>query len=219
MAGATRRRLGGRQRVRDRPDETHHREAAADRPSSERRNEGDAVTIIPIRTHGDPVLRQPTRPVEAFDAALRTLYEDMLETMYDAPGVGLAATQVGLAVSFFVFDDARGNGPAGVANPVITLLGGEQTDDEGCLSIPGLYYPTTRDLRARVAGQDIDGKPIALEGEGLLARIFQHETDHLKGMLFIDRLTDDDRRQAMAMVREMELADPKRRLFRRSRKG
>lgn len=170
------------------------------------------MTLIPIRTLGDPVLRERCRDVEQFDASLRRLYQDMLETMYDAPGVGLAAPQVGLSLRFFVYDAGRSDrapsgpvGPAAVANPVLSEFEGEQTDDEGCLSIPSLYFPTTRAMRVRVSGQDLDGNPISVVGEGLVARIFQHETDHLNGTLFIDRLDENGRREVLAEWRDREL--------------
>jgi peptide deformylase len=161
--------------------------------------------LIPIRTFGDPVLRTPCRDVETFDELLRKLYEDMLETMYAAPGVGLAAPQIGLALRFFVFDAGDGAGPGAVANPVLSEFRDTQLDDEGCLSMPNLYFPTERSMSVRVEGQDLSGEPISLEGEALLARIFQHETDHVNGMLFIDRLAPEERRKALAMIREREL--------------
>jgi peptide deformylase len=157
-----------------------------------------------IRTLGDPVLRQQTKPVEAFDDALRRLADDLFETMYDAPGVGLAANQVGLQIACFVFDDHDGN-LGFVANPELEGLEGEQTESEGCLSIPGPYADTTRAMRARLRGRDVDGRPLELEGEELLARIFPHETDHLNGHLYIDRLDDDGRRDVMRQLREIEL--------------
>lgn len=163
------------------------------------------MTILPIRRMGDPVLREPAQAVETFDDFLKRLYEDMLETMYDAPGVGLAAPQVGLSLRFFVFDAPDGPGPHPVANPVLSGLEGAQEEDEGCLSIPGLWYPTKRALKARVDGLDLNGDPISFEGEELVARIFQHETDHLAGMLFIDRLSKGERREALAELREQEL--------------
>jgi peptide deformylase len=166
------------------------------------------MTLLPIKTLGDPVLKAPCAAVEHFDRTLRRLYEDMLETMYDAPGVGLAAPQVGLSLRFFVFDAGpkEDRHPGAVANPVLSDAEGEQTDDEGCLSIPNLWHPTTRALRVRVRGQDLDGNPISLGGEDLLARIFQHEADHVNGILFVDRLSEDERRQAMAAIRDRELA-------------
>ena len=157
-----------------------------------------------IRTLGDPVLRQRTRPVEVFDDTLGRLADDMFETMYDAPGVGLAANQVGLQLACFVYDDHDGH-KGFVANPELADLQGEQTDSEGCLSIPGPYADTSRALRVRLHGLGLDGEPLELDGEALLARIFQHETDHLNGKLYIDRLDADGRRDVMRQLREIEL--------------
>jgi peptide deformylase len=159
---------------------------------------------MPIRTLGDPVLREPTKPVETFDEALRTLVADMFETMYAAPGVGLAANQVGVGRAFFVYDDREGH-TGFVANPVLSDLDGEETFEEGCLSIPGPYHDTTRAMRVRLRGRDLDGDAIDIRAEGLLARIFQHETDHLGGMLYLDRLDDDGRRDVMRQLRELEV--------------
>lgn len=174
---------------------------------------------MPIRTLGDPVLREPAKPVTTFDRALRTLRDDMVQTMYDAPGVGLAGPQVGISLRLFVFDDGE-TGPLFIANPVLSGGEGELLEEEGCLSIPGPYHETTRYARITCCGQDVDGAPIELTGEGLLARIFQHETDHLEGMLFIDRLDDDGRRSVLAELRRIELGledpPPKRRVLRRS---
>lgn len=167
------------------------------------------MSILPIRTWGDPVLRERGADVETFDAALRRLADDMLETMYQAPGVGLAAQQVGLPLRFFVYDPDDGTGPGAVANPELSEAEGEQDGDEGCLSIPGLYYPTRRAERIRVTGQGLDGEPISIVGEGLVARIFQHETDHTMGMLFVERLEDGTRREAMADIRGLDLGAPR----------
>lgn len=162
------------------------------------------MTLMPIRTLGDPVLRQGCRPVETFDAALARLADDMFETMYEAPGVGLAANQVGLSLACFVYDDREGN--AGfVANPVISEPEGEQRDTEGCLSIPGPYHETTRALTVRLRGRDLGDRPVDVRAEGFLARIFQHETDHLSGLLYIDHLEEDERRDVMRQLREQEL--------------
>lgn len=163
------------------------------------------MSVLPIRKLGDPVLREPCREVEVFDEILRRVHDDMLETMYAAPGVGLAAPQVGLSLRFFVYDANDGSGPGAVANPVLTELHGEQVDEEGCLSIPSLWYVTARAQSVRLSGQDVEGRPISIDGEGLVARIFQHETDHVNGMLFIDRLPEEDRRRAMAEMRERDL--------------
>jgi peptide deformylase len=167
--------------------------------------------ILRIRTLGDPVLREPAKRVTDFGPSLRKLFDDMVETMIAAPGVGLAAPQVGISSRLFVFDDGE-TGPTLIANPEVSDPVGEQLEDEGCLSIPGPYYPTPRFARIRCRGQDFDGKPYEMVGEGLLARIFQHETDHLDGMLYIDRLDDEGRRDVMAQLRriEMGLAEPRR---------
>src|SRR3989442_3659622 len=141
--------------------------------------------IIPIRLLGDPVLRTPSHPVEVFDGTLSKIRDDMVETMYAAEGVGLAAPQVGLSRRVFVFDDGE-TGPTFIANPELFDAEGEATTDEGCLSIPGPYHPTARFQRVRCRGQDVAGAPFMLAGEDLLARILQHETDHLNGMLYID---------------------------------
>jgi peptide deformylase len=160
--------------------------------------------ILRIRTLGDPVLREPVKPVTDFDPSLRTLFDDMVDTMRDAPGVGLAAPQVGLSLALFVFDDGE-TGPMFLANPELSEGTGELLEDEGCLSIPGPYHATPRFARIRARGQDLDGRPLDIVGEGLLARIFQHETDHLNGMLYIDRLDDDGRRDVMAQLRRIEM--------------
>ena len=165
------------------------------------------MSLLPIRTLGDPVLREPSRDVETFDELMQRLYEDMLETMYKAPGVGLAAPQIGLSLRFFVYDAEKGNGPGAIANPVLSELDGEIVAEEGCLSIPGLWYETARAERVRIDGLDMQGEPITVHAEGLLARVFQHETDHLNGMLFVDRLSEEDRRKAMRMLRERELEE------------
>ncbi len=162
------------------------------------------MTLMAIRTLGDPVLRRTCRAIESFDSALRRLSEDLFETMYDAPGVGLAANQVGLSLACFVYDDREGN--AGfVANPVLSALEKEQRAEEGCLSIPGPYHETTRALSVRLLGKNVDGRPVDLRPEGFLARIFQHETDHLNGRLYIDHLDDRERRDVMRQLREHEL--------------
>jgi peptide deformylase len=160
--------------------------------------------LMPIRTLGDPVLKTPTKPVTVFDAALEKLAQDMWETMYDAPGVGLAGPQIGRSSRLFVFDDGE-TGPRFMANPELSEHEGEMLEDEGCLSIPGPFHPTQRFARVRCRGQDLTGEWYEMSGEGLLARIFQHETDHLDGTLYIDRLDEVGRRQVMADLRRFEL--------------
>jgi len=168
--------------------------------------------IIPIRILGDPVLKTPAKPVERFDDGLRRLADDMLETMYDAPGVGLAGPQVGISLRFFVFDDGV-TGPMFMANPELVFHEGELVEEEGCLSIPGPFYPTERAATVTCRGQDLAGDPLEITGEGLLARIFQHETDHLDGTLFIDRLNEEGRKAVLAELRRIELglAEPRQR--------
>ena len=160
--------------------------------------------ILPIRKLGDPVLRQPSRPVVEFDRKLRRLIDDMTETMYAAPGVGLAASQVGLSLRVFVFDEGQ-TGASCMVNPELMDADGELLEEEGCLSIPGPYHPTLRAKTIVCRGVDATGKPLEISGEGLLARIFQHETDHLEGKLYIDRLDDEGRRAVLAELRRIEL--------------
>ncbi len=162
------------------------------------------MSLLPIRTLGDPVLREPGRDVERFDDSLRRLIEDMFETMYEAPGVGLAAQQVGISSRFFVYDDGEGH-RGFIANPELFDHAASDEHEEGCLSIPGPFHPTSRATRVRIRGLDQDGRPVELVGEDLLARILQHETDHTNGMLYIDRLDDDGRREVMRQLREHEL--------------
>ena len=168
--------------------------------------------IIPIRILGDPVLKTPAKPVEDFDDGLRRLAQDMLETMYDAPGVGLAGPQVGISLRLFVFDDGV-TGPSFMANPELLWAEGEIVEEEGCLSIPGPFHPTRRFASVTCRGQNLAGDPVEMSGEGLLARIFQHETDHLDGTLFIDRLSEEGRKTVLAELRRIELgiAEPRQR--------
>jgi peptide deformylase len=158
------------------------------------------VTIRPIRELGDPVLRTPADPVRTFDGDLAALVRDLEETV-DHPGrAGLAAPQIGVGLRVFSYnvDDVIGH----VVNPVITQLSEElQDDDEGCLSVPGLYAPTVRAMYAVVEGFDVNGKPLLVEGSGLLARCLQHEVDHLDGKVFLDRLTGEARKQALRALR------------------
>ena len=163
------------------------------------------MAILPIRQLGDPVLREPARPVERFDEALERLVADMVETMYDAPGVGLAAPQIGLSTRLIVWDDQTGSGWRALANPEISELEGEETIDEGCLSIRGPYAPVTRALRLRVRGTSPRGDAVEFPADGFLARILQQECDHIEGRLYIDRLSEEGRRDVMRQLREIEL--------------
>ncbi len=127
----------------------------------------------------------------------------MIETMHDAPGVGLAAPQVGRSIRLIVFD--VGEGPGVLANPTLSDVEGEHVVEEGCLSIPGLYFPVRRAVRVTASGLDLAGKPVTLEAEELLAQVMQHEVDHVDGSLFIDRLDEEHRREAMSALRDAEL--------------
>jgi peptide deformylase len=146
----------------------------------------------PIVEFPEAVLRQPAKPVERVDAEIDRLIEDMIETMYDAPGVGLAAPQVGVPLRVFVYDIGHTDGmrqPKALINPVILERRGTQADDEGCLSVPDYRVVVSRANWVKIQGMDRDRKVVTLEGEGLLARLFQHETDHLNGCLLIDRIS------------------------------
>jgi peptide deformylase len=159
------------------------------------------VTIRPIRELGDPVLRTPADPVRSFDRELAALVRDLEETV-DHPGrAGLAAPQIGVGLRVFSYNV---DGEIGhLVNPVITWLSEDlQDDDEGCLSVPGLYAPTVRAMHAVAEGFDVDGKPLTLEGSGLMARCLQHEVDHLDGKLFLDRLQGEARKSALRILRE-----------------
>jgi peptide deformylase len=163
------------------------------------------MAILPIRQLGDPVLREAARPVSAFDDALTRLAHDMLETMYDAPGVGLAAPQVGVSLRLIVFDDNGDDGPRVLANPEISGLWGEEVREEGCLSVRGPFSELARATHLHARGLDLQGRPVEFDAEGLLARILQHEVDHLDGRLFIDRLSPEARRELMRQLREQEV--------------
>jgi peptide deformylase len=156
-----------------------------------------------IRVIGDPVLRQKAADVTDVNGALVTLAQDMLTTMYDAPGVGLAAPQVGVQKRLFVYD--IGEGPQIVINPEIQESRGEWMYDEGCLSIPGLAFELVRPKEVHLVGYDLEGNELSIEADEMLARCFQHELDHLDGVLFIERLSDDDRKAAMKVIREQRL--------------
>ena len=165
----------------------------------------------PIRRFGDPVLRTPTDEVVDFDESLARLVEDMMASMYAAEGVGLAANQIGVGLSVLVYDcaDASGERHVGhVVNPVLVSTDGDLDEsDEGCLSVPGLYYDAARPSYAAVEGVDITGAPIRVAGDGQLARCLQHETDHLNGLLFLDRLHGRTKRRAMREVMSADWTD------------
>ena len=162
------------------------------------------MSVRPIRLVGDPVLRTPADPVVAFDAALRELIDDLEDTVREPGRAGVAAPQIGVGLRAFSYhvDGVVGH----LVNPVLSDFAGEQDDDEGCLSVPGLAYPTPRALSVVATGQDKYGEPLVIAGTGFLARALQHETDHLDGRLYLDRLTGDTRRQALRDLRRIRPA-------------
>jgi peptide deformylase len=158
-----------------------------------------------IRTFGDPVLKQRAAEVTDVDGALVTLVEGMIATMHEAPGVGLAAPQVGVQKRLFVYDLYDDEGPRVVVNPVISEASGEWEFEEGCLSVPGLYFPIVRPKQVHLTGYDLDGNEVSIDGDEKLGRVFQHELDHLDGVLLLDRLDADQRKAAMRVLRERSL--------------
>jgi peptide deformylase len=163
------------------------------------------MAIYPIRIFGDPVLRLETKPIADIDSAVLTLANDMIETMYDAPGVGLAANQIGIARRIAVFDAQDELGPRVMINPEVMETAGEVELEEGCLSVPGFWWEITRPAFARVKALDLDGNEVEYAGDGLLGRVLQHETDHLLGGLLIDRLGRPERKKALRDLRDNAL--------------
>lgn len=162
------------------------------------------MTVRPIRLYGDPVLRTPSDEVVSFDAGLRALVRDLEDTVREPGRAGVAAPQIGVNLRVFSYhvDGVVGH----MVNPVLSGFDGEQDDEEGCLSVPGLGFPTPRAYRVTATGRDQHGEPLVIEGTGFLARALQHETDHLDGKLYLDRLTGDTRRQALRELRRIRPA-------------
>jgi peptide deformylase len=160
------------------------------------------LPIQPIRLFGDPVLRTRAAEVVDFDKELRKLVEDLTDTMRDAPGAGLAAPQIGVGLRVFTWyvDGEVGH----LINPDLDLSDDTQDGPEGCLSLPDVVYDCRRSLRVVARGYDQHGEPVSVEGSELLARAIQHETDHLDGVLFIDRLDAEQRKAAMRQIRDAE---------------
>ena len=164
------------------------------------------MSIRPIRLFGDPVLRTPAAEVTSFDQEIRTLVGDLVDTMLDAPGAGLAAPQIGVGLRVFTWNV---DGHVGhLVNPVLSLSEVTQDGPEGCLSLPGLSIDCVRAQSVVAAGFNMHGDPVTIEGSDLLARAIQHETDHLDGILFIDRLDQAARKAAMKTIRESEWFGP-----------
>lgn len=160
------------------------------------------MAIQPIRLFGDPVLRKPAIEVVDFDKELRRLVADLTDTMLAAPGAGLAAPQIGVGLRVFTW---YVEGEVGhLVNPVLDLSEEQQDGPEGCLSIPDLTFDCKRALQVVARGFDLHGEPVTIQGTDYLARALQHETDHLDGVLFVDRLDGDARKAAMKAIRESE---------------
>ena len=159
------------------------------------------MTVRPIRLFGDPVLRTAADPVGAFDAELRALVRDLQDTVREPGRAGVAAPQIGVSLRVFSYhvDGVVGH----LVNPVLSGHEGVQDEDEACLSLPGLAYPTARAMAVTATGLDQYGEPLVIHGTGLLARALQHETDRLDGRLFIDTLTGDARREALRDLRRV----------------
>ncbi len=152
-----------------------------------------------IRIFGDPVLRQPTKKVTEIDGSIAKLVDKMVVTMNEAPGVGLAANQIGIQKSLFVYD--IGEGPQTLINPEIRESSGEWTYEEGCLSVPGLHWPIVRPKNVYLVGLDLDGNEVSFEADEFLGRVFQHEVDHLNGVLLIEHLDEAQRKDALKILR------------------
>jgi peptide deformylase len=161
------------------------------------------VSELVIRQYGDPVLKERTREVEEIDGAVASLVDSMIETMYAAPGSGLAANQVGVQRRIFVYD--AGDGARTVINPRILESDGEWVYEEGCLSIPGLSWEIVRPNAVHLVGLDLDGDEISIEATEFEGRVFQHELDHLDGILLVERLDDDQRKEALKILRSRTL--------------
>lgn len=161
-----------------------------------------------IRTYGDPVLRQKALPVEDIDGAVKQLADDMLAPMREVRGLGLAAPQVGVLKRLFVYeipDDGRG--PQCIVNPTIAEARGEWEYEEGCLSVPELYFPIVRPKEIHITGWDLDGNEVSIEADELLGRLFQHELDHLDGVLLLEHLDESTRKKALKELRKRQLRD------------
>jgi peptide deformylase len=160
------------------------------------------VSVVDIRLFGDPVLRTPAVPVVDFDKQLQKLVKDLADTMMDAPGVGLAAPQLGVGLRVFTYyvDGELGH----LVNPDLDLSDETQEEEEGCLSLPDIRMPTKRAFGVVAKGFNMYGDPVTVEGTDLLSRCVQHETDHLDGVLFIDRLDPGKRKEAMKLIRESD---------------
>ena len=166
------------------------------------------MAVYPIRVFGDPVLRITATAIEEIDGSIRRLAADMIETMHEAPGVGLAAPQIGVSKRVIVFDVQDEEGPKVVINPVLEETSGEFTFEEGCLSVPERYWEITRPAFAVISGLNLDGEPVEYSGDEVIGRVLQHEVDHLEGILLIERLEPRVRKVALKELRDAALGLP-----------
>jgi len=172
------------------------------------------MAILGGRRYGNPVLRRRAERVREVTPEIRATVRDMIDTMYHEVGIGLAAPQVGVALRLMVVDEEKGRGPLALINPEIVEEGGRVVAEEGCLSIPGIFATVARAEWVRVEAQGVEGQPLGLDARGLLARVLQHEMDHLDGVLFIDRLDPLERDRVKRQIRKGGLReDAPRRAF------
>ena len=165
------------------------------------------MAVLRIRKYGDSILRRKATPIGEITPELRALVVDMIDTMYDEVGIGLAAPQVGISQRLMVVGHNDMRGPQAILNPEITERGGEVTAEEGCLSIPGIFAPVTRSEWVKMQATDLDGQPVSLSARGLFARVLQHEMDHLDGVLFIDRLDPMTRDRIKRRIKKEGLSE------------
>jgi len=165
------------------------------------------MAVLSVRKYGDPVLRRRAAEITALTPDLHATVADMIETMYDEAGIGLAAPQVGISLRLMVVGHDPKREPQALVNPLVVGRGGEVTAEEGCLSIPGVFAQVTRAEWVDVEATDLDGQPVKLHGRGLLARVLQHEMDHLDGVLFIDRLDPVTRDRLKRRIKKQGLPE------------
>jgi len=168
------------------------------------------MAVLSVRQYGDPVLRSKARPVAAVTPEIRAIIGDLIETMWNEVGVGLAAPQVGVSLRILVMDDGKG-GARALINPEITERKGSVVEEEGCLSLPGIFADVERSKWVRVTALDDEGRPLSFEAQGLMAKVIQHEIDHLDGVLFIDRLPPVTRDRIKKKIQKEGLGKPPKR--------
>ena len=167
------------------------------------------MAVLSVRLYGDPILRTVAEPVAAVTPEIKQIVADMVESMWHQVGIGLAAPQVGISLRILVMDDGKGGAQA-LINPAITDRGGSVREEEGCLSLPGIFAEVERSKWIRVSALDDEGRPIAFDAQGLRAKVIQHEIDHLDGVLFIDRLPPLTRDRIKKRIQKDGLSKPVR---------